>query len=124
MSKIMNEREYVNKIKRLIFTESKVVGRAFVDVSETDNATAIATIEMLRLAELFFNSRSDISFDVLLGTRALPPFESSSLQWNLHRIGITKHLNFTDRTLRGMFEYLNDKAPEYNLFIDNYKVKK
>ncbi|EPB68133.1 hypothetical protein ANCCEY_12771 [Ancylostoma ceylanicum] len=65
----------------------KVPLRAFVDVSETDNATAHATIEMLRLAELTFNSRPDAVVDVLLGTRELPPLQRSTLMWNLNRIG-------------------------------------
>ncbi|CAD6185964.1 unnamed protein product [Caenorhabditis auriculariae] len=41
---------------------------------------------MLRLAELSFNARTDIDFDVLLGTRDLPPMERATVLWNLNRI--------------------------------------
>ncbi|CAJ0941733.1 unnamed protein product, partial [Mesorhabditis belari] len=41
---------------------------------------------MLRLAEYTFNGRFDAEFDVLLGTRELPPFEKRSLDWNLNHI--------------------------------------
>lgn len=27
-----------------------------------------------------------------------------------------------DRTLHGIFEYLNEKSPEYEIYVDNYKV--
>ncbi|KAK6039386.1 hypothetical protein COOONC_23109 [Cooperia oncophora] len=27
-----------------------------------------------------------------------------------------------DRTLHGMFEYLNENSPEYNLFVDNFRA--
>ncbi|EYC30243.1 hypothetical protein Y032_0005g2535 [Ancylostoma ceylanicum] len=177
----------------------KVPLRAFVDVSETDNATAHATIEMLRLAELTFNSRPDAVVDVLLGTRELPPLQRSTLMWNLNRIvcdemklGFMTMLAGThtynygvyqaiadsmmvplvdwevsdvrsadakrspmtfsvrppvdhilvdyikykgwshvvyihdganaDRTLHGMFEYLNGESPGYNVYVDNFRA--
>ncbi|XGW15532.1 hypothetical protein V3C99_001194 [Haemonchus contortus] len=173
--------------------------RAFVDVSETDNATAHAIIEMLRLAEWTFNSRTDAVVDVLLGIRELPPLQSSTMMWNLNRIvcdemklgfmtmlagththnyGVyqsiadsmkvplvdwevsdvrtadakrspmtfsvrplvdhllvdyIKHKGWkeivyihdganADRTLHGMFEYLNENSPDYNLFVDNFRA--
>ncbi|KAK5970110.1 Ligand-gated ion channel [Trichostrongylus colubriformis] len=177
----------------------KVPLRAFVDVSETDNATAHAIIEMLRLAEWTFNSRTDAAVDVLLGTRELPPLQRSTMMWNLNRIvcdemklgfmtmlagththnyGVyqsiadsmkvplvdwevsdvrtadakrspmtfsvrplvdhllvdyIKYKGWTDivyihdganadRTLHGIFEYLNENSPEYNLFVDNFRA--
>ncbi|CAI5445016.1 unnamed protein product [Caenorhabditis angaria] len=60
--------------------------RAFVDSSDTDNDSAHAIIEMLRLAEMLHNGRTDVDFDVLLGTRDLPPMEKAMMMWNLNRI--------------------------------------
>ncbi|CAB3403027.1 unnamed protein product [Caenorhabditis bovis] len=71
---------------RITETSKKFPLRAFVDSSDTDNATAHAIIEMLRLAEMTFNGRGDVDFDVLLGTRDLPPMERATLMWNLNRI--------------------------------------
>ncbi|EFP09515.1 CRE-GLR-2 protein [Caenorhabditis remanei] len=59
---------------------------AFVASTDTDNDTAHAIIEMLRLAEMTFNALSDVDFDVLLGTRDLPPMEMATMMWNLNRI--------------------------------------
>ncbi|VDM63252.1 unnamed protein product, partial [Angiostrongylus costaricensis] len=160
---------------------------AFVDVSETDNATAYATIEpdkkhyiqMLRLAVLTFNSRPDAIVDVVLvcdemklgfmtmlaGTHSynygvyqsiadsmmvpLVDWEVSDVRsadakrspmtfsvrpaidqllvdyikykgWS-HIVYIHDGAN-ADRTLHGMFEYLNENSPEYNLFVDNFRA--
>ncbi|PAV88609.1 hypothetical protein WR25_19520 [Diploscapter pachys] len=41
---------------------------------------------MLRLAEFTFNSRNDVDFDVLLGTRELPQMDKETQTWNLNRI--------------------------------------
>ncbi|CAI4231389.1 unnamed protein product [Auanema sp. JU1783] len=177
----------------------KIPLRAFVDFSDTDNATALATIEMLRMAEFTFNSWESVDFDVLLGTRDLPPMERNAMAWNLNRIicdemklgfmimlagthtynfgvyqSIADSMNVplvdwvvsnvrsmdaskspmtfsvrppvdqllvdyiqykewhriiyihdgtnAERTLHGIFEYLNEKSPAYELLVDNYQV--
>ncbi|CCD61608.1 Glutamate receptor 2 [Caenorhabditis elegans] len=67
-------------------TSKKFPLRAFVASTDIDNDTAHAIIEMLRLAEMTFNALSDVDFDVLLGTRDLPPMEMATMMWNLNRI--------------------------------------
>ena len=54
--------------------------------------------QMLRLAEMTFNALSDVDFDVLLGTRDLPPMEMATMMWNLNRISceILKDFEFKD----------------------------
>ncbi|KJH43014.1 hypothetical protein DICVIV_10984 [Dictyocaulus viviparus] len=76
----------LNVLVGFIYGSRKVPLRAFVDISETDNATAYAIIEMLRLAEMTFNSRTNAVVDVVLGTRELPPLQRSTMMWNLNRI--------------------------------------
>ena len=65
-------------------------------------------------------SRSPMTFSVR------PPVDQLLVDYiqykGWHRIIYVHDGANADRTLHGIFEYLNDKSPEYEIYVDNYKA--